>query len=214
MGLDRRQFLKAGGITLIGAALAACTSDKPKATPGQTTTTQPTTTSSGASASDVTLVRTAASLEALAVSVYQRAAADNLVKDPAALDATTLFFSHHMAHQQALNALLQAAEVPTITTPNAAVDKVFRPALASAKTQDDVVEMLFTLEDAIVQTYVYATGIVTQPEHRAALMAIAGVQSRHRTLLGLVFAKQNIDDLFPFSTSKSDNPLPPDAILS
>jgi hypothetical protein len=119
-----------------------------------------------------------------------------------------------MAHQQALNTLLQAAEVPAVTTPNAAVDKVFRPALASAKTQDDVVEMLFTLEDAIAQTYVYATGIVSKPEHRAALMSIAGVQTRHRTLLGLAFAKQTLDDLFPFSTSKSDNPLPPDAILS
>jgi hypothetical protein len=213
MTLDRRHFLKAGSIALIGAAVAACTS-KDKAKPGTpTTTTVPTTTSSGASPSDIALVKTAASLEALAVSVYQRAAAANLVKDPAALDTTTLFLSHHMAHQQALNAVLQTAEVPAITSPNGAVDKTFRQALAAAKTQDDVVDLLFTLEEAIAQTYLYATGVITKPEDRASLMTIAGVQARHRTLLGFVFGRQSIDDLFPTAFAKSDNPLPPDAIL-
>ncbi|MEY2434271.1 MAG: hypothetical protein QOC92_3996, partial [Acidimicrobiaceae bacterium] len=58
------------------------------------------------------------------------------------------------------------------------------------------------------------TAAITKPQDRASLMTIAGVQARHRTLLGLVFGGQTVDDLFPTSFAKGDNPLPPDAILS
>ena len=212
MSYDRRQFLTGGAGALAALVLASCTSSKPKATPGITTTTVPTTTTPGPTASDLTLIRTAASLEALAVSVYQRAAAANLVKDPAALDATTLFLAHHMAHQQALNALLAASEQQPVTNPNSAVDKVFKPALAAAKTQDDLVELLFTLEDAIAQTYVYATGLLSTADHRTTLMTIAGVHARERTLLGVVYGHHDPSDLFPSAFARNDNPLPPDAI--
>jgi hypothetical protein len=215
MRLDRRQFMKVGSLTLLGAAIAACTNDKPKPGPGQTTTTEPTTTSSGAPPSDIALLKTAASLEALAVGVYQRAAGAALVKDPAALDATTLFMAHHTTHQLTLNALLQAAEVSAVTTPNDVMDKaIFQPALTAAKTQDDVVQLLFTLEEVIAQTYVYGADILAKPEHRVAFMTIAATQARHRAVLGFVFTAQGIDDLFPAAFSKSSNPLPADAILN
>jgi hypothetical protein len=207
--------MKLGGITLLATAIAACTDDKPKALPGQTTTTAPTTTSSGASPSDIALLRTAASLEALAVGVYQRAAGAALVKDPATLDAVTLFLTHHTAHQLTLNTLMQAAEVSAVTAPNGVMDKsIFQPALAAAKTQDDVITLLFTLEEVIAQTYVYSADILTKPEHRAALMRIAATQARHRALLGFAFAQQSVDDLFPTSFSKNSNPLPADAMLN
>ena len=215
MSYPRRQFLQMSGGALLAAAVAACTKSKPKAAPGATTTTTTTTTTTpGPTASDITLVRTAASLEALAVSVYQRAAAANLIKDPAALDATTLFLSHHMAHLQALNALLAVTEQQAVSTPNAALDKVFKPALAAAKTQDDMIELLFTLEDAIGQTYVYATGLLTTPENRTTVITIAGVHARQRALLGVVYGHHDPDELFPSSFARNDNPLPPDALLS
>jgi hypothetical protein len=215
MALDRRQFLRGGGAALFALAVAACTKAKPKAAPGATTTTvPPPPTAPGPTLADLTLLRTAASLEALAVSVYQRAAAANLVKDPAALDTTTLFLSHHMAHLQAINALLDATAQPAVTAPNAAVDKVFKPALAAARTQDEMIELLFTLEDAIGQTYVYSTGFLTTPAHRTTLMTIAGVHARQRALLGIVFAKHDPAELFSASFARNDNPLPPDALLT
>ncbi|MEY2402529.1 MAG: hypothetical protein QOD38_80 [Acidimicrobiaceae bacterium] len=215
MHLDRRQFLRVGTITLIGAAVAACTKDKPKPAPGQPTTTEPTTTSSGAPPSDIALLKTAASLEALAVGVYQRVAGAALVKDPAALDTTTLFLAHHNTHQLTLNELLRVAEVSAVTAPNGEMDsKIFQPALTAAKTQDDIVQLLFILEEVIAQTYVYGVDVLARPEHRVAFMTIAGIQARHRALLGLVFAKQNVDDLLPNAFAKSSNPLPADAILN
>jgi hypothetical protein len=207
--------MKLGGLTLLGAALAACTSDKPNAVPGVTTTTGPTTTSSGTSPSDVALLKTAASLEALAVGVYQRAAGAALLKDPATLDAVTLFLTHHSSHQLRLNGLLQVAEVPAVTTPNDVMDKsIFQPAIAAAKTQDDIIALLFTLEEVLAQTYVYGVDILAKPEHRVAFMTIAATQARHRAVLGFTFAQQTVDDLFPSSFSKSSNPLPADAILN
>ena len=217
MALDRRRFLQAGGGALLAAAIAACTKSKPKAQPGATTTTTSTvttTTAPGPTASDITLIRTAASLEALAVSVYQRAAAANLIKDPAALDATTLFLSHHMTHLQTMNTLLTATEQQAVSDPNPAIEKVFKPALAAARTQDDMVELLFTLEDAIGQTYVYAAGLLSTPEHRTTIMTVAGVHARERALLGVVYGHHDPADLFPSSFARNDNPLPPDALLT
>ena len=203
---------------MLAAAVAACTKSTPKAQPGATTTTTSTTvtttTAPGPTASDITLIRTAASLEALAVSVYQRAAAANLVKDPAALDATTLFLSHHMTHLQTMNTLLTATEQQAVSDPNPAIEKVFKPALAAAKTQDDMVELLFTLEDAIGQTYVYAAGLLSTPEHRTTIMTVAGVHARQRALLGVVYGHHDPADLFPSSFARNDNPLPPDALLT
>jgi hypothetical protein len=91
---------------------------------------------------------------------------------------------------------------------------IFQPAIAAAKTQDDIIALLFTLEEVVAQTYVYSTDILTMPEHRVAFMTIAATQARHRALLGFAFAQQSVDDLFPTSFSKSSNPLPADAILN
>jgi hypothetical protein len=213
--LDRRRFLQASALALLGTAVVACTKDKPKGAPGQPTTTEPTTTSSGASPSDVALLKTAASLEALAVGVYQRVAGAALVKDPAALDATTIFMAHHTAHQMTLNELLRVAEVAAVTAPNGEMDgKIFQPALAAAKTEDDIIQLLFTLEEVMAQTYVYSADVLTMPEHRVAIMTIAGTQARHRALLGSVFSGQTVADLFPSAFAKSNNPLPADAIVN
>ena len=119
-----------------------------------------------------------------------------------------------MAHLQTLNALLTASEQQPLTNPNAAVDKVFKPALAAAKTQDDMIELLFTLEDAIGQTYVYAAGLLSTPEDRTTVMTIAGVHARQRALLGVVYGNHDALELFPASFARNDNPLPPDALLT
>ena len=200
---------------MLGTAISACTKDKPKGAPGQPTTTEPTTTSSGASASDIALLKTAASLEALAVGVYQRVAGAALVKNPSALDATTIFMAHHTTDQMTLNELLRVAEVSAVTAPNEEMDsKIFQPALAAAKTESDVLQLLFTLEEVIAQTYVYSADVLTKPEHRVAVMAMAGTHARHRAVLGVVFSGQTIADLFPTAFAKSTNPLPADAILN
>jgi hypothetical protein len=74
--------------------------------------------------------------------------------------------------------------------------------------------MLLTLEDALSQYYTYAIPAATTPEHRVALVTIGGVQARHRAVLGFVLAREGIDSVFPTPFAPTDNPLPPDALLS
>jgi hypothetical protein len=214
MQYDRRRFLTLGLGAAAAAVVTACTGGKGGAS-GPTTTTQPTTTTLGPSPSDIALLKTSASLEALAVSVYQRAARSDLATSATVVDAMTTFQSHHTVQLQTLNGLLETATQPDVTAANEALDReIFQPAIAAATAQDDVVRMLLTLEDALTQFYSYAAPVALKPEHRAALVTIGGVQARHRAVLGFVFANESVDDLYPSPFAPSDNPLPPDAILS
>src|SRR3954470_4995981 len=137
MRYDRRQFLGLSGAAIVTVALAACTDDKKGGGTAQapTTTTPPTTTTLGPSPTDIALLKTAASLEALAVSVYQRAARAKLAPSPTIADAMTTFQSHHTVQLQTLNGLLESAERPDVTAVNEALDReIFQPALTAAKT--------------------------------------------------------------------------------
>src|SRR3954471_3405872 len=179
MRYDRRQFLGLSGAALVTVALAACTDDKGDGNAQPTTTTQPTATTLGPSPTDLALLKTAASLEALAVSVYQRGARTQLVPSATITDAMTTFQSHHTVQLQTLNGLLESAERPDVTAVNEALDgEIFQPALTAAKTSDDVVRMLLTLEDALTQLYSYAAPAAIKPEHRVAFVTIGGVQAR------------------------------------
>jgi hypothetical protein len=216
--MERRQFLQWGTATIVGVAvLGACTGDDggnhPQGAPPPPTTavTNPT----GAGPSDLALTRTAASLEAMLVATYQAVVSSTLLTNPALLTIGNTFSQHHTAHLAALNGILTASGAPAITAPNDAMEKqIVQPALAAAKTQDDLMHLVFTLEDATAQTYVYAGGAATRPDLRSSVMTIGGIEARHRAILGVEIENLRIEDLFPGSFMDSANPLPPDAFLA
>ena len=220
----RRQFLRFGGLAITGAALiAACGDDSdgssatttgggsPSTTAGATATTGVT---ANAAAMDLTLAKTAASLEALAVATYDTAVKSGLVKTAAIGDAAKLFQSHHQAHLDALNAVVMQAGAAKITEPNAAVKKaVVDPAVANAKTEADIVALAFALEDAAAQTYVFAATQLSKPALRSTIMTIGGIEARHRAVLGFVAQAKAPAAIFPSGFFKADNPLPADALI-
>ncbi len=221
---SRRSFLTVGGVSVLGAAvLAACntgsnkvaSTGKPRTTSASSSSSSSGASSSGSTVSDVVLVKTAASLEALAVAVYGNQTAAALVTDQPVKDAAALFSSHHQAHLEALNALLASAGQPAQTTPNQAVnDAVVAPAVANAKTQDDIIALAFNLEDAAAQTYVFATTALSQASYRSQLMTIAGVEARHRAIIGTLLQKKDPGEIITASFYKKDSPLPRGAVLS
>jgi hypothetical protein len=217
---NRRQFLRIGGVSIAGAALlAACgdDGDGPASTgttgaPG--TTMAPGTTAGGGGNMDLTLAKTAASLEALAVATYETAIGSGLVTTAAIGDAAMLFQEHHQAHMDALNALIKQNGADEITDPNAAVKAaVVDPAVAAAKTEADIVELAFTLEDAAAQTYVFAATQLSAPELRSTIMTIGGVEARHRAILAFVAQQKTPAEIFPAGFFKAENPLPADALI-
>jgi hypothetical protein len=213
----RRQFLQFGGLAVAGAAvLAACGGDDDDSSgAGATTTaTGSTTTTADSGSMDLTLAKTAASLEKLAVDTYQAAIDSGLVTTAAIGDAAKLFQEHHQAHFDALNGVVTQSGADAITEANAAVkEAIVDPAVAAAKAEADIVALAFTLEDAAAQTYVFAATQLSTPELRSTIMTIGGVEARHRALLAFVAQQKAPAEIFPAAFFESSNPLPPAALI-
>jgi len=202
----RRQFLKVGGATMLGAAvLSACGSNsEPIAgdTGDPTTTTAssvvPTTQApdpDAAATLDKVLLRTAASLENLAVTIYGVALGSSSVAelpaeidfDPAVADAARLFQSHHRAHAQALNGALEELGEQAYTDPNKYIfDNAVNPQLSGLTDEPAVVRFALDVENVAAGTYAFAAGKLSTPALRQTLMSIGGVESRHATALAMV----------------------------
>jgi hypothetical protein len=198
---QRRQFLKIGGATILGAAvLAACGEDDPEGV-GETGVTTASTTSTtappdtgGDEEMDATLARTAASLENLAVAVYAVVLGDSATElpaeiafDPAVVDAAELFRQHHQTHADALNEVLTDAGGRAYREPNTYLfENVVTPELANLTDQTKVLTFARDLEDIAAGTYSYAASVLSTPELRGTFMSIGGVESRHATALALV----------------------------
>ena len=225
---NRRDLFKLGGVSILGVALlAACGSDSAASptvtnasgtTPGSTggaATTVPSTTggtqpadTTGPADLDLTLARTAASLEKLAVDTYGAAGA--LVTTPAVVAAATMFAGHHQMHLDALNGVITGAGGKAITQMNQAVyDALVKPAIAAAKTETDAVMLALALEEAAAQTYVFAGGTLSTSALRSTIMTIGGVEARHAAVLRMAALAQAPLDVFPGQRGffPGDNPL-------
>jgi hypothetical protein len=199
-GLNRRRFLTIGGVSIASAAIfAACgsssrTTTTPSTTtsvpaPATTTAPSPSTTSGGTTAttSDLTILRTASSLEVLAVDVYGTAIKSGLVKTPAVAAAAKDFMEQHQEHAAAFEAATKAAGGTPFTKPNPVLmTSVIAPALKKLKTQDDVVALAYALENVAAQTYVSTVGAFDNTAYNSVAASIAGVESRHMTVLASV----------------------------
>ena len=224
---NRRDLFKIGGVSILGVALlAACGSDSadsPAATNAvgttggsaaapttvpSTTGMSPSTTAPNKGDLDLTLARTAASLEKLAVDTYGAAGA--LITTPAVLAAATMFAGHHQMHLDALNGVITGAGGTAITEMNQAVyDALVKPAITAAKTEADAVMLALALEEAAAQTYVFAGGTLSSAALRSTIMTIGGVEARHAAVLRMAALAQAPLDVFPDQRGffPGDNPL-------
>jgi hypothetical protein len=207
LGMDRRSALKLGGVVLLGGAvMAACGSDNTNsssattaaaaggATTGAAATTAttaaaaPTATTAAAAAGggDVTILRTASSLEELAVAAYQTAIDSGLVKTAAIGDAAKLFQSQHKEHSAQFQAATKAAGGQPFTMANPAVLAAIKPMVDALKDEKGVVALAFQLETAAAQSYQSYVGTFTDPKLNPAIMAVGGVEARHAAVLAQV----------------------------
>ncbi|MER8067584.1 ferritin-like domain-containing protein [Streptomyces sp. NPDC094034] len=134
---------------------------------------------------DIMALRTAASLENLAVSVYRTAAEFPFIKDGNAtiqeFIATTT--RHHEEHAKAFNtAAVQAGGQPqTGTDPK--YTAVVQKALPAAKTPEDVITLALSLEDVAAQTYTKNVGPAGTARLRRLFASVAPVEAQHRATL-------------------------------
>lgn len=192
--LDRRNFLRIGGIAIAGTTLlAACREAKPKAqvplsgeNPGYTALTSKT-------VDDHVILRTAASLEFTVVDAYKRLVDNKYVTDPALGDLVKRFSAHHEEHAAALGNAVKNLGGEACTTLNSKITSyLIEPLLvriASSTDEqraEDVKALAFALESLAAATYQGVVPTLTAPELRRAAMSIGGVEARHAALLAVL----------------------------
>lgn len=214
---SRRRFFRIGGATLLGATLlAACGDDDDDAAAGDEGKATNADTAAADGNMDLILARTAASLEALAVSTYMTAADSGKVTDPTVGAVAAMFADHHTQHQDALNGVITGAGGTAVTEPNAAVKAAMvDPVITKADLSEaDIVQLAYDLESAASQTYSFASTALSTPELRSTIMTIGGIEDRHAAIIGFVALKLAPTELFPAAFGKADNPLPADALIT
>lgn len=177
----------AGAATLLGAGRAAA-----------------------ASRNDIMALQTAASLENLAVNVYETAAGLPFIKDGnktvmAFIEKTT---AQHTAHGKAFNAAATKAGGKAQNDPDPKYAAIVKKQLPSIKTPADVVELAITLEDVAAQTYTKNIGQVEDKNLRQLFASVAPVEAQHRATLLAVQAllAGNLPDLIAIPTDVAKLP--------
>ncbi|MFE0465311.1 ferritin-like domain-containing protein [Kitasatospora sp. NPDC058965] len=148
-------------------------------------TASPSPSASGSVADDIMALQTAASIENLAVSVYQTAAGLPFIKDgnktvTAFITKTT---AQHQAHAKAFNAAATQAGGKAQNGPDPKYKAVVDQALPTIKTSADVVKLAITLEDVAAQTYTKNVSQVTSADLRKLFASVAPVEAQHRATL-------------------------------
>jgi len=211
----RRSFLAVGGAAVVGSAVLAACGKEPTNQIAQTGTTPPqpsstTTTAPGSHEIDLTLLRTASSIEVLAINTYGTALKSGLVTSSDVKSAIELFQSQHEDHANLLYTATSDAGGTPYKEPNEYLSyEVVAPTLKATKDQAGVLALATELENTAGQTYVMAGGVLTTPALRAAIMSIGTTEGRHLTALYLLQGLVPVP-LSIFSTAKAT---PPDSYI-
>ena len=175
--LTRRAFLRAAGMTTASAVvLAACSDDRD----GERADDDGTDGADGAAgaADDVTTLRTASSLEAAALGIYDTGIESGLVTTPQIREAVDLFRSEHEQH----------AELFSGTTEDIGGEpfKGANPMLVGVDVLTDersVVQMLYEIEVALAQSYQGFVGSFDDESFNQVSMTVGGAEARHAAVL-------------------------------
>jgi hypothetical protein len=188
-GVNRRKFLQIGGLSVATAAVfAACGSDDKSNNAAGDTGSSSTTTgdSTGDSKGDITILRTASSLEVLAVAVYQKAIDSGLVKTAAIADAAKLFQSQHREHAALFQGATKKLGGKAMEEANPVVLQSLQGPIAALKDEMGIVQLALMLEQAAAATYQSTVGAFKDVTLNQAAMSVGGVEARHVAVLSSV----------------------------
>lgn len=197
-GFDRRGFLKIGGLSIATAAVfAACGSDDDGTAgardPGEGDDEEA---SGGDRSGDITILRTASSLELLAVDVYQKAIDSGLVTATAVADAAKLFQEQHREHAGMFAGATKQLGGEPFEEPNPVVLQQLQPTISALADEAGVVRLAYDLENAAAATYFSTVGVFDDPKLNQAAMSVGGVEARHAAVLASVLNQAAVPKSF------------------
>ena len=129
------------------------------------------------------MLRTASSIENLAIAAYQIAIDSGLVTTAAVVSAAKLFQDHHRQHADLFQSTTRNMGGEAFTKPNPAVLAQLKPTIDALKDEQGVVRLALLLERAAAATYQAGVGTVTDRTLNVALMSVGGVEARHAAAL-------------------------------
>jgi len=187
-GLNRRRFMQIGGVSVLSAAVfAACGKDSKKS--GASGGTK----GGKGSDNDIAILRTASSLEHVAIDVYQKAIdnASALGISATVAGVAKLFQAQHMDHAGLFEGATKEAGGTPFTKANPAVLDSLASRISALKTEMDVIVLARDLENVAAATYQSTVGAYDNLAYNAASMSVGGVEARHAAVLnGVLKADQ------------------------
>lgn len=197
--LSRRELLRMGGLTVVGATfLAACgkQANVPEsaniASVGEV---PPTTGLPAVEVTDAALMRTAASLEYNAIETYELVLSSGLLTGNYAKlsDAVKRFRDDHVRHAEAVNGIAVQLGSKSVTCGNARIRSLYIDPAVALITESgnpdagvDVIALAHGLENLATQTYQGVVGLLSTSQLRAAAMRIGADEARHAVVLAQV----------------------------
>jgi len=206
--LSRRRLLAGGaaGLTVVAAQSAHPALAAPPAS------------------ADVAILRVAAGLEMVLVSVYERVISIPQVGGPGAIGLLSSLASNALAHHREHLAALQSALAGAGGSPQRRADAHYQPvadsliaALRKAPAADvplKAAQLCATFEDIAAQSYTLAAAGLDGAATRALVASICGVEAQHlaaATAIGTVLADHNERLLTPAVDTAA---LPPAAVTA
>ena len=191
-GLNRRRFLHIGGLTIATAAVFAACGDSELTGVNE----QQEEEKEEGDAGDIRILRTASSLELLAVEVYGKALDSGLVKTVVVADAAKLFQEQHREHAQLFQGATKRLGGEPFEEPNPVVMKSLEGPLSQLADEAGVVTLALDLERAAAATYQASVGRFKDAALNQAAMSVGGVEARHAAVLSAALGQPGAPDAF------------------
>jgi Ferritin-like domain len=179
-GITRRRFLQIGGSVTLGAVLAACLGD------GGSETAREDTGGAEGRRTDITITRTFASIEEVAVAVYGAGLGSGLLATSAVIDLANLFESHHREHAALFRSATRDLRGEPFTEPNPVVMQQVRPRIDGLRDEAAVVTLAVDVETVLAETYQATVGAFGDESFNVASMSVGGAEARHAAALAQV----------------------------
>lgn len=188
---DRRRLFQVGGLAAAAAGLSACINGKGSGS-AVTTTTSTTLATKG----DVSVLRTASSIEALLVQAYQKILDANLVTTPALLDNVKLFQDQHKAHVTFFASATKRGGGTAYNDPNPALVAQLAQQVAGLSSERDALQLVYALEKQAAATYQADIGTLDDAALHEAVMSVGGAEARHVAVLAQAVGQNPVPSAF------------------
>lgn len=197
VALSRRRFLRVGGATVAAAAvLAACGNDDDAAQSPEDAADDAAAAQGAGSGQDVAILRTASSLELVAVDVYQRLIDSGVLSTTAVADAAKLFQGQHKAHGDLFGGATKELGGEPFEEANPVLRQQFDAALAAVRDEAAAVRLALQIGNAAAATYFANAGTFDDDNLNRLAASVAGVEARHVAVLAGIVGQPQVPHAF------------------